>query len=78
MKVKYVGESFYNGFGLTNGKTYECVGIDYADKTLSIIDDEEEESIYSIDNPSPADGSNSGGKWEIIDDPDGLLEEMGL
>lgn len=68
MKVRYIGESF-GLFGLTDGKVYECTGIQGA--MLMIIDDEEfddEGYLYSIKNPSPADGSSKGGIWEIIED----------
>ena len=39
MKVRYKGPTFGGGFlGLTDGKTYECVGVEY--DLLRIIDDE--------------------------------------
>lgn len=75
MKVKYIGETFYNGLGLTNGKIYECLGIDYDLNSLIIIDDEEEETLYSIINPKPIDKSSKGGKWEIIEDNNGQLRK---
>lgn len=71
MKVKYIGETFYGGFGVTNGKIYKCIGIE--DDFLRIIDDEEEDYLYPIVNPSPLDGSSEGGKWEIIEDINGIL-----
>jgi len=63
MKLKYTGESFYSGFGLTKDKTYECLGIEL--NMLRIIDDEEEDYLY------PA---NIG--WEIIEDKDGELKTL--
>ena len=40
MKVRYKGTTFGGGvLGLTDGKTYECVGVEY--DLLRIIDDEE-------------------------------------
>ena len=76
MKVKYIGETFYNGLGLTNGKIYECTNIDYDFKCLEIIDDTGEEYIYPIINPKPIDESSEGGKWEIIEDPQGMLKNI--
>lgn len=73
MKVKYIGETFYNGFGLTNNKIYDCIDIDYNLKCLEIIDDEGEESLYPIENPRPLDGSSNGGRWEIVEDKDNKL-----
>lgn len=75
MKVKYIGETFYDGLGLTNGKIYECISIDKETKCLEIIDDDNEETLYPIDNPRPADGSSKGGKWEIIEDKDNKLSK---
>lgn len=76
MKVKYVGETFYNGLGLTNDKVYECIDIDEDAELLEVIDDEEENTLYPIDNPKPVDGSSKGGKWEIIEDENGRLTEI--
>lgn len=76
MKVKYVGETFYNGLGLTNDKVYECIDIDEDAELLEVIDDEEENVLYPIDNPKPVDGSSKGGKWEIIEDENGRLTEI--
>ena len=46
MKVRYKGPTFGGGFlGLTDGKTYECVGVEY--DLLRIIDDEGEDYLYS-------------------------------
>ena len=73
MKVKYVGESFYNGFGLTNNKIYECVDIADEEECLEIIDDEGENFLYPIRDPKPLDASSKGGKWEIIEDENGYL-----
>ena len=75
MKVKYIGETFYDGFGLTNNKTYECTNILEEEKCLEIIDDEEEKCLYSIINPRPIDGSSKGGKWVIIEDTNNLLQK---
>lgn len=76
MKVKYIGETFYDGMGLTNGKIYNCIGIDNNIKCLEIIDDEGDECIYPIENPRPLDNSSEGGEWEIVEDPDNQLTEI--
>lgn len=76
MKVKYIGDTFYDGFGLTNGKIYDCVDIDEEIQCLVIIDDDDDECLYPIINPKPLDGSSSGGKWEIIKDINGMLAKV--
>lgn len=66
MKVKFHGESFYAGSGLTDGKTYECIGVECG--LLRIIDDEEEDYLYSAKEPCAPNGSSEPGEWEIIED----------
>lgn len=66
MKVKYVGKSFFAG--LTNGKTYECVGI--VGSMLRIIDDTEDDYLYSASKPRDSENPNLYGKWIIIEDDD--------
>lgn len=63
MKLKYIGESF-GVDGLTNGKVYEAV--DEGD-FYRVIDDSEEDYLYSKSNPAPLDGSSPGGRWEIVE-----------
>ncbi len=63
MKLKYVGESF-GVFSLTNGKIYDAI---YDDGFYRVIDDSNEDYLYSMDNPAPLDGSSPGGKWVVID-----------
>lgn len=75
MKVKYLGKTFYDGFGLTNGKVYECVNVVEEIDCLEIIDDEGEEFIYPIENPGTLYDDTEGTKWEIIEDPDNQLTE---
>ncbi len=65
MKLKYIGESF-GVDSLTNGKIYECIEVDNG--MLRIIDDSDEDYLYSAINPRPLDGLSKGGKWEIIED----------
>ncbi len=64
MKVKYIGESF-GVDSLTNGKIYECIGIE--EPFLRVIDDSEEDYLYDILSPCDL-NSNASGKWEIIED----------
>lgn len=64
-KVRYIGESF-GVFGLTNGKTYDCLGVE--GEFLRIVDDEEMDYLYSSMNPAPLDGSSKGGRWEVVED----------
>lgn len=77
MKVKFIGESFYTGTGLTNGKVYECLGVEYG--LLRIIDDEglayweleegeKEGYLYSATAPCAPNGSSLPGRWEIVED----------
>ena len=65
MKVKYVGKSF-GVEGLTNGKIYECIGIE--DGMLRIIDDSGEDYLYSIIKPSSLENSTLCGRWKIVED----------
>ena len=65
MKVQYIGESF-GVDSLTNGKTYECIGVEF--DLLRIIDDSEEDYLYSSRNPRPLNGSSPGGVWIIVED----------
>ena len=65
MKVKYIGKSF-GVECLTNGKTYECIGIE--DGMLRIIDDSGEDYLYSAIEPSSLENPELSGKWEIVED----------
>lgn len=65
MKVKYVGKSF-GVECLTDGKIYECIGIE--DGMLRIIDDSEEDYLYSAIKPASLENMNLCGKWEIVED----------
>lgn len=67
MKLRFVGETFGHGFaGLTNGRIYECIGVEYT--FVRVIDDEGEDYLYSAIFPGPANGLSPPGKWEIIED----------
>ena len=50
---------------LTDGKIYECVGIEGA--FLRIIDDSEEDYLYNAKAPGLLDFDTSG-QWEIVED----------
>ena len=78
MRVKYIGQSFYGGFGLTNGKIYECIEEKFG--LLRIVDDEDEDYLYSAKAPCAPDGSSAPGRWEIIEDDEKgtLAEAIGL
>lgn len=65
MKVRYVGKSFGVAC-LTNGKIYECIGIE--DGMLRIIDDSEEDYLYSAIEPADLANNELCGKWEIVED----------
>ncbi len=74
MKVKYVGKSF-GVESLTNGKIYECIAIE--DEMLRIIDDSQEDYLYSAIQPAAMDNFELCGKWEIIEDnEDGDLKKL--
>lgn len=69
MKARYIGDSFYNGRGLTDGKIYEIIGEE--DGMYRVIDDEGEDYLYSVTNPgcptlSP--DERRPGRWEIIEE----------
>ena len=66
MKVKYIGESFGSD-SLTNGKIYMAVE---DDGMYRVVDDSDEDYLYSKINPAPLDGSAPGGKWEIVEQKD--------
>ena len=52
MKVRFVGETFGGGVtGLTNGKVYDCVGVEY--DLLRIVYDEGEYYLYSSKSAGP-------------------------
>ena len=64
-RLRYIGKSF-GAFGLTNGKIYNCVGIDHG--MLRIVDDEEEDYLYSAKRPKAAtDHEYEGGRWEVVE-----------
>ncbi|MFP5528671.1 hypothetical protein ACLGL1_09455 [Peptococcus simiae] len=68
--VKYSGVSF-GVEGLTSGKEY--VIVKNRSGLLAVVDDSEEDYLYDLSNPRPADGTSPGGKFKVIDDPLGIL-----
>lgn len=64
-KVKYIGKSF-GVEGLTDGKIYNVTGIE--DEMLKIIDDSEEEYLYSIMKPACLTDVSLCGKWKVVED----------
>ncbi|MDY3922737.1 MAG: hypothetical protein SOZ22_00105 [Ezakiella sp.] len=74
-KVIYIGAS--GGYGsLTNKTKYNIVKDDMGD--IKVVDDSEEDYLYDLMNPRPTDNSSSGGKFYYIDDPDGILANVGV
>ena len=72
MKVRYVGISF-GVDSLTDGKIYECVGIELP--FIRIIDDSGEDYLYSASIPSDLTDPDKKGRWEIVeDDENGSLK----
>lgn len=67
MKVKYVGQTFYRGEGLTDGSVYACLGVE--GPFLRVIDDSGEDYLYDARRPGPMDQrEGTGGRWEIVED----------
>lgn len=73
-KIKYIGESF-GVDALTDGNVYDVIEV-LPDDLIRIIDDSEEDYLYSIQNPRPLDGSSPGGVWEVVEDYNGNLKEL--
>ncbi len=65
MKVRYIGKSF-GVESLTDGKIYECIGIE--DGMLRIIDDSQDDYLYSAIKPASLENMDLCGKWEIVED----------
>lgn len=63
-RLRYIGEDF--PLALTNNKIYDCVGVDNG--MLRIVDDEDEDYLYSAKRPKPADEHEyEGGRWEVVE-----------
>ena len=71
-KVKYVGKTF--GIeSLTDGKVYDCLAVD--PPFIRVIDDSEEDYLYSIIKPSSMENPDLCGDWVIVEDKNGTLAE---
>lgn len=64
-KVKYIGKSF-GVESLTNGAIYDVVGIEKP--LIRIIDDSEEDYLYSITEPAALEDNQLCGRWKVIED----------
>ena len=73
--VKYIGESF-GVDSLTNDYEYNIVKDDNGD--LKVVDDSEEDYLYDLMNPRSTNNSSLGGKFYYVDDPDGILANVGI
>ena len=75
MKVKYVGKSF-GVDGLMDGKTYQVLELDELSGWLRIIDDSDEDYLYSPTDPGPFALGRAFGRFEIVEDDDkGTLDK---
>lgn len=73
MKVRYKGLSF-GVDGLTDNKIYSCKAVEIGN--FRIVDDSDEDYLYSATNPGPCDDANVSGKWEVVEDDEiGTLKE---
>ncbi len=73
MKLRYVGPNF-GAASLTNNKVYTCLGI--KEGFIRIIDDSDEDYLYSV-IPGPLWDESITGRWELVEDDDqGTLQEV--
>lgn len=72
-KLRYRGESF-GAVSLSNGRTYDVIEV-LTDDLVRVVDDSEEDYLYSMKNPAPLDGSSRGGKWELVEDYKGIIKK---
>jgi hypothetical protein len=70
-KVKYVGKSF-GVDSLTDGKIYGVVCVE--PPFIRVVDDSEEDYLYSIISPSSMEDPDLCGKWVIVEDKYGILK----
>ena len=71
-KVKYIGKSF-GVDSLTNTKIYDVISVE--PPFIKIIDDSEEDYLYSLSKPSCLENPKLCGVWKIIEDPKGIIKE---
>lgn len=73
MKLRYLGPSF-GVESLTDGKIYECLGLDAG--LLRIVDNSDEDYLYSV-IPGPMWDESIRGRWEVVeDDENGTLTKL--
>jgi len=73
MKLRYLVPSF-GVDSLTDGKIYECLGLDAG--LLRIVDDSDEDYLYSV-IPGPMWDESIRGRWEVVeDDEEGTLAKL--
>ena len=79
MKVKYEGKSF-GVDGLTDGKTYEVIGVNELIGALRVVDDSGEDYLYHPTQPKPLCAKEPYGTFEIVEDDEKgtLAKAMGL
>ena len=58
---------------LTDGKIYDVVSVE--DGFLRVIDDSDEDYLYSCGIPSSLNKTDLCGKWVVIEDSQGILKE---
>ena len=66
MKVKYLGPRIPTAF--TDNKIYEVIEVDKLTGALRIIDNDEEDYLYSATKPKLLDEDYKGGRFEIVED----------
>lgn len=71
-RVKYIGETF-GVDGLTDQNDYDIVRDEHG--ALKVVDNSQEDYLYDLGNPRPANGESKGGRFEIIDDFAGVLKK---
>lgn len=62
-RLRFRGTTF--GGGLEDGKIYNIVGEE--DGAYRVVDDSDEDYLYSIAAPGPADGNVPPGRWEEVE-----------
>ena len=67
-RLKYFGVD-----SLTNNKIYDVISVESL--FIKIIDDSEEDYLYSLSKPSCLENPKLCGVWKIIEDPKGIIKE---
>lgn len=70
-KVRYVGKSF-GVVSLTDGKEYDVIGIEHP--FIRVVDDSNEDYLYSISKPGSMEDPDLCGEWVIVKDEKGILK----